>query len=86
VEGKSSSADVRLLGWESPTYGDLRPAVSLIYETRSQLPVRIVTAILTDERYKLELRDQQLVVVLDGSDADKDVHQEVHQVNLSTEI
>ena len=64
VEGNSSAADVRLLGWDSPTYGDLRPAISLIYETRSQLPVRIVTAILTDERYKLELRDERLAVVL----------------------
>jgi hypothetical protein len=82
AEGNSSSADVRLPGWESPTYGDLRPAVSLIYETRSQLPVRIVTTILTDERYKVEFREECLVVVLDKSD----VHKEVHQVNLSAKV
>ena len=39
--------DTKLLGWESPTYGDLRPAVSLLYGTRSHLPVRFVTLILT---------------------------------------
>jgi hypothetical protein len=38
--------DTKLLGWESPTYGDLRPAVSLLYETRSHLPVRFVTLVL----------------------------------------
>jgi hypothetical protein len=78
VEGNSPSADTELLGWESPTYGDLRPAVSLIYEIRSQLPVRIVTAILTGERSKHELREEQLVVWLGES--------EVHRVNLSAKI
>jgi hypothetical protein len=78
VEGNSSSEDTQLLGWESPTYGDLRPAVSLIYEIRSQLPVRIVTAILTGERSKHELREEQLVVWLGES--------EVHRVNLSAKI
>jgi hypothetical protein len=78
VEGNSPSADTELLGWESPTYGDLRPAVSLIYEIRSQLPVRIVTAILTGERSKYELREEQLVVWLGES--------EVHRVNLSAKI
>jgi hypothetical protein len=78
VEGNSPSADTELLGWESPTYGDLRPAVSLIYEIRSQLPLRIVTAILTDERSKYELREEQLVVWLGES--------EVHRVNLSAKI
>ncbi len=75
VEGNSAGADTRLLGWESPTYGDIRPAVSLVYETRSRLPVRFVTVILTDERCKFELRDEQLVVSLGES--------KVHRVNLS---
>jgi hypothetical protein len=39
--------DTILLGWHSPTYGDLRPAVSLLYEARSPLPVRFVTLVLT---------------------------------------
>lgn len=78
VEGNSPGPDTQVLGWESPTYGDLRPAVSLLYETRSQLPVRIVTAILTDDRCKFELRDEQLIVLLDDA--------EVHRVNLSLKI
>jgi hypothetical protein len=78
--GKSSAleitaADTQLLGWESPTYGDLRPAVSLVYQTRSQLPVRFVTAILTDERCRLESEDGRLVVLRDES--------AVYRVNLS---
>jgi hypothetical protein len=76
VAGNSAGADTGLLGWESPTYGELRPAVSLLYETRSQLPVRLVTAILTDDQCKFEFSDEQLVVLLDQS--------EVHRVNLST--
>jgi hypothetical protein len=78
VEGNSVCADTHLLGWESPTYGDLRPAVSLVYEIRSQLPVRIVTAMLIDERSKYELRDEQMIVSLGES--------EIHRVNLSTKI
>jgi Heparinase II/III-like protein/Heparinase II/III N-terminus len=78
VEGNSVCPDTQLLGWESPTYGDLRPAVSLVYEIRSQLPVRIVTAILIDERSKYELRDEQLIVSLGES--------EIHRVNLSAKI
>ena len=82
--GKSSAleitaADTQLLGWESPTYGDLRPAVSLVYQTRSQLPVRFVTAILTDERCKLESGDGQ-VVISRGEFRDES---EVYRVKLS---
>jgi hypothetical protein len=78
VEGNSPGADLQLLGWESPTYGDLRPAVSLVYETHSKLPVRFVTAILTGERCKLESRDEQLIVLLGEA--------EVHRVNLSAKV
>jgi hypothetical protein len=55
--------DVRMLGWESPTYGNLRPAVSLLYQVQSPLPLRLVTIILTDEQCTAERRDGQLVVV-----------------------
>jgi hypothetical protein len=83
VAGNSASANTQLLGWESPTYGDLRPAVSLIHETRSELPVRFVTAILTDERCKVESRDEQLIVSLGQSE----LHRvKVHQASVSTKI
>jgi hypothetical protein len=71
----SVAAATQLLGWESPTYGDLRPAVSLIYQIRSQLPLRFVTVVLTDERCRLESGDGQLVILSDES--------ELYRVNLS---
>jgi hypothetical protein len=75
VEGDSAIADAELLGWEAPTYGDLRPAVSLVYETRSELPVRFVTTIFTGERIKselrTELRDKHLLFLLGDSGVDR---------------
>lgn len=53
-EVKLAGRETALLGWESPTYGDLQPAVSLMAQTRSRLPVRFVTVVLTGERYNLE--------------------------------
>ena len=82
VSGNSESADTKLLGWESPTYGDLRPAVSLVYETRSRLPVRIVTLILTGERSQFESRDRHLVI----SDAESKDEAEIYRVSLSATV
>jgi hypothetical protein len=64
----------RLLGWESRTYGDLQPAVSLAYHTRSLLPVRFVTAILTDERCRLESTDGDLVISTFESGKESEVY------------
>jgi hypothetical protein len=63
VNGNVADADAELFGRQSPTYGDIQPAVSLVYETQSQLPVRFVTAILTDDRCQLESTDEQLVIM-----------------------
>ncbi len=63
LKQESLGPDIHLLGWESPTYGDLQPAVSLVYEMRSQLPVTFVTVILTDDGCRLELRDEQFVIL-----------------------
>lgn len=38
--------DLPQLGWESPTYAELRPAVSLVCQTKGLLPVRFVTVVL----------------------------------------
>jgi hypothetical protein len=76
IDGDSADAATQLLGWESPTYGDLRPAVSLVYKTRSRLPVRFATVVLTDERCELESEAGQLVILRNES--------EVHRVNLAT--
>lgn len=42
----SDHNDCALQGWHSPTYGELRPAVSLLYSVNAELPQRIVTAIV----------------------------------------
>jgi hypothetical protein len=54
--------DEALLGWESPTYGERIPAMSLLYNVRSPLPVRIVTVILAGEALRLEERSHHLVI------------------------
>lgn len=65
--GKSSApdvtaADTRLLGWESPTYGELRPAVSLIYHTQARMPVRLITVVLAGEEARLQHDSDQWIV------------------------
>ncbi|MGA8868531.1 MAG: alginate lyase family protein [Candidatus Sulfotelmatobacter sp.] len=57
-----AAADTALLGWESPTYGELRPAVSLVYRANTRLPLRFVTVVLTDEKYRLNQEHGQLVI------------------------
>ena len=54
--------NAQLLGWEAPTYGKLQPAISLVQQTRTQLPVRFVTVILTDEKCELETPADEIVV------------------------
>jgi hypothetical protein len=62
VLSEMAGADTRLLGWEAPTYGDLQPAVSLVLQTRSRLPVRFVTVVLTDERCRVESQGNEIVI------------------------
>jgi len=83
-----SNADRQLLGWESPTYGDLRSAVSLVCQTRTPLPVRFVSVILTDERCMLATRDGDFVISSSGSqeklqDEDKS---EIYRVSRSASV
>jgi hypothetical protein len=74
--GNSPDVNTELLGWESPTYGDLRPAVSIVYDTRSRLPVRFVTVVLTGERCRVQLIDDELVVLR--------YEAEIYRVSVST--
>ena len=80
VKGSVAEGSAPLLGWESSTYGDIQPTVSLVCETQSNLPVRFVTAILTDDRCKLKSTDEHLVVSLAGSEI---YRVNVHPVSLS---
>ncbi len=67
--------DEALLGWESPTYGERIPAISLLYNVRSSLPVRIVTVILAGEALRLEERSHHLVISQQAA--------QLYQVSLS---
>jgi hypothetical protein len=75
LAGNSISGDQDLLGWESPSYGELRPAISLLYRVEASLPVRIVTVILAGEALQLRQRDGQLILSRDTS--------EIYEVNLT---
>lgn len=67
-------ANTQLLGWESPTYGELRPAVSLVYQTTSQLPVRLITVILIDEHCNLESLGGEVIISRSESLSESEVY------------
>lgn len=71
--------DFSRLGWESQTYGDLRPAVSLLFHTRSRLPVRFVTVVVTDECCFAESDGESLIIVRTESGKPR----ELYRVSLS---
>jgi Heparinase II/III-like protein/Heparinase II/III N-terminus len=77
------SDDMSLLGWEAQTYGDLRPAVSLVYQTRSQLPVRFVTVILTDDQCELESANGELVIFNFAREGESHGKSEIYRESLS---
>ncbi len=72
------SEETQLLGWDSPTYSELRPAISIVYQTRTRLPLRLITVVLTEEGLQLE-RDSDHLSILQGSSR-------IYQVGLRTEI
>ena len=76
-EDEDEDEDERLLGWESPTYGELCPAISLLYRARAPLPIRLVTVMLADERLQLQESPHELVLSRDGA--------RVYQVSLTPE-
>jgi len=49
-------------GWQSPTYGELKAAVSLVYRVHAPLPVRLVTAILAGETTQVRQVQNQVIV------------------------
>jgi hypothetical protein len=59
---KERDEDEKLLGWESPTYGERSPAISLLYSVRASLPVRIVTVILAGEALQLRQSDSNVIL------------------------
>jgi len=67
LTGKLMGGDQELLGWESPTYGERCPAISLLYGVQGPLPVRIVTVMLVGDALQLQQSDSQLVLSRDAS-------------------
>ncbi len=80
---KIAGRHIPLLGWESPTYGDLQPAVSLVYQTRSQLPVRFVTLVLTGDRCRLQSQEDEIVILGDEFHGESAIESEIYRLNLS---
>ena len=72
-----SKREEELLGWESPTYGELCPALSLLYRVQARLPVRIISVILAGEALELQQSDDNLVLSREAS--------QVYQVSLAPE-
>lgn len=54
--------DVSTLGWRSPTYGELCPALSLVVSARPILPVRFVTVVFAGDEWKLK-QDRDMLMV-----------------------
>ena len=77
LAGDTLGGDQELLGWESPTYGERCPAISLLYRVQARLPVRIITVILAGETVQLRFSDSNLVLSRDAS--------QVYQVSLAPE-
>jgi hypothetical protein len=75
LTGGPTGGDEELLGWESPTYGERCPAISLLYHVQAALPVRIVTATLAGEAVQLSQSDGQLVLSRENS--------QIYQVSLA---
>ncbi len=75
--------DAQAFGWEAPTYGELQPAISLLYQTRSPLPVRFVTVLLTNERHRVDKVNDELVVRSIGHLDNPQGGCEIHRVSLS---
>jgi asparagine synthase (glutamine-hydrolysing) len=53
------------LGWEAATYGDLRPAISILCRTCSLLPVRFVTVVLTNQQVKVLRTESEIAILHD---------------------
>jgi hypothetical protein len=71
----SSDENEKLLGWDSPTYGELCPAISLLYTVRAPLPVRFVTVILAGAELQLQQKDSDLILLREDC--------QVYQVSLT---
>lgn len=71
-EGKVSPSgeapkNTAVLGFYSPTYGQLSPAISLLYRMKTRLPVRIVTVVLAGDEMKVAKKENSLSLQRGGA-------------------
>ena len=82
------SKGMEVLGYESPTYGELNPAISILYSVKASLPSRMVTVILVGGEVQDEVQDQvQDKVQLDLNGEVLSLNRDgaqVYHVNLSS--
>jgi hypothetical protein len=71
TDEQQEQSDTRTLGWISPTYGELQPAVSLVYRVKSSLPVRLITLLLVGQHLRLESNAEQISVYESASELDR---------------
>jgi heparinase II/III-like protein len=71
LAGTLEQNDTRTLGWVSPTYGELKPAVSLVYRVKSSLPVRLITVLLVGPQFRLESNATQISIYQSASELDR---------------
>jgi hypothetical protein len=64
-----------LMGWQSPTYGELAPAVSLVYRVRQSLPTRLITVTLAGEGFRTEAHKDAVTIWQNGA--------RIHEVGLA---
>jgi len=60
IPSPASNSEMEIRGWRSLYYGEKEPAISLVIETRTQLPVRFVTVLAPEEVSVLNINDQCL--------------------------
>lgn len=71
LAGTLEQNDTRTLGWISPTYGELKPAVSLVYRVKSSLPMRLITVLLVGQHFRLESNGAQISIYQAASELDR---------------
>lgn len=65
--GGDDAQEGNVFGWESPTYGELRPATSLLYQVRARLPVRLITVVLVNDSFQVQLQGSNVALLRAGS-------------------
>lgn len=72
------SLDAAILGWNSPTYGELCPAISVVYRARTKFPLRLITVVRAGEDLRIDSGSQHVAICRGDS--------EVYRVSLQPQL